>query len=99
MNLAKLRHKESLHAFIRDYLWNRKVVYQTYTSHTEHEYSKGCPLGPNSGHLYWNLIPNTILELEGGVEIQVYNDDKEIVFKDQVIKIMEKFLNSGPTVK
>lgn len=46
----------NLFLLVKDYLSERKLVYQIQTSRVEHGYSKGCPQGSKTEPLYANLI-------------------------------------------
>lgn len=77
--LGKMGSPNNLYRLVRNHLSERSVFHRTAFSSLDCHYDKGCPQSSNSGPFFWNLVVNSLLELDLGefVRIIAYADDFE----------------------
>lgn len=78
--LGNMGCPRNMYRLVRSFLSERSVLYRTAFSPLERQYDKGWLQGYNSGPFFWNMVANSLLELDLGecVRIIAYADDLAI---------------------
>lgn len=59
-----MRSPSNLYRLVRNFLSERSVFYRTSFSSLERQHDKDCSQGSNSGPFFWNLVANSLLDLD-----------------------------------
>lgn len=81
--LAKANCPKNVYDLVTSYFSDREIVYDLGAKFSHHSTNRGCPQGSCSGPLFWNLVADEGLGLQGllpeKVWVQAYADDLIVI--------------------
>lgn len=98
-NLRELECPKNLYRLSKDYFNNRKASLSTNECQIEKQVMRGCPQGSCCGPVYWNILYNSLLNLDftQRTEVIAFADDLLIMTKGKSILDVENFANQDLT--